>query len=651
MTLEAVKWVVADPEEENVFWPSEEMKQRAWISDPQIYEEAAQDRVAFWEKLAAEGLDWFKRWDEPYQWDPPYVKWFVDGKINASYNALDRHVKAGKGDKIAVIWVPESPEEPVKTLTYNDLYVEVNKFANVLKKLGVKKGDRVGIYLPMIPELYPAVLACARLGAPHAIVFSAFAPEALKVRMEDAGAKVLITCDGYRYRGEEVDLKANADEIVNDTDVESVVVVKRLGNEVEMVDGRDLWWHELMAEAEDWCPPEQMDSEDMLFLLYTSGTTGRPKGVIHTTGGYLTQAYWTTKWVFDLHDDDVYWCTADIGWITGHSYACYGPLLNGATQLIYEGAPNYPGPDRWWEIIEQNKVTILYTAPTAIRMFVRFGDEWPRKHDLNSLRLLGTVGEPIDRETWLWYFNKIGGGKCPITDTWWQTETGGTLIMSLPGIGPFIPSVSGRPFPGAEMRIVDEEGNPTDTGYLVQVPPIVPGMLRGLYKADEKYKETYWSRYHNQYYVTSDGSLKVPFNCIRVTGRVDDVMKVAGHRLSTAELEDVINTHPQVTESAVVPGPHEVKGEVPIAYVILHGGVSPSPELENELKALVKEKIGAPARPEAVIFVPDLPKTRSGKIMRRVLKSLLINAPIGDTSTLLNPEVVELLKDTVGYKG
>jgi len=651
MTLDAVRWIVEDQKGKNVFWPSEEMKQRAWVSDPRIYEEAALDRVAFWGKLAAEGLEWFKRWDKTYQWDPPYVKWFLKGKINASYNAVDRHVKAGKGEKIAIIWVPEPPDEPVRTLTYTDLYVEVNKFANVLKKLGVKKGDRVGIYLPMIPELYPAILACARLGAPHTVVFSAFAPEALRVRLEDAGAKALITCDGYYRRGKIVNLKANADEAVKGTNVEKVVIVKRMGNEVTMVGGRDFWWHELMAEAEEQCPMERMDSEDMLFLLYTSGTTGRPKGVIHTTGGYLTQAYWTAKWVFDLHDDDIFWCTSDIGWITGHTYACYGPLLNGVTQLVYEGAPDYPEPDRWWEIVEQHKVTVFYTAPTAIRMFVRLGNEWPKRHNLSSIRLLGTVGEPIDRETWLWYFNTIGGGRCPITDTWWQTETGGTLIMSLPGIGPFIPSVSGRPFPGTEMRIVDEEGNSTDAGYLVQVPPIAPGMLRGLYKADEKYRETYWSRYSNRYYFTSDGALRTPFGFIRVTGRVDDVMKVAGHRLSTAELEDAIDTHQLVTESAVVSKPHELKGEVPIAYVVLKEGVSPSQELANELKALVREKIGSPAMPEAVIFVPDLPKTRSGKIMRRILKSLLINAPIGDISTLFNPEVVEILKERLGYKG
>jgi len=644
------QWVVEDPKEKNVWWPSEEMKKRAWVSDPKIYEEAAKDRVAFWEKLAGEGLEWFKRWEKAHEWNPPYVKWFIGGKLNASYNAVDRHVKAGKGNKRAVIWVPEPPQEEPRILTYNELFLQVNKFANVLKSLGVKRGDRVGIYLPMIPELYPAILACSRIGAPHTVVFSAFAPDALRVRLEDSEAKVLITCDGYYRRGKLTDLKANADEAIKGTKVEKMVVVRRAGNEVKMEEGRDFWWHELMEKADPWCPPEHMDSEDMLFLLYTSGTTGRPKGVIHTTGGYLTQAYWTARWVFDLHDDDLFWCTSDIGWVTGHTYACYGPLLNGATLLVYEGAPDYPAPDRFWEIIERFKVTIFYTAPTAIRMFVKWGEEWVKKHDLSSLRLLGTVGEPIDRETWLWYFKNIGGGRCPITDTWWQTETGGTLIMSLPGIGPFIPTVAGRPFPGAQMEIVDEEGNPTDSGYLVQVPPIVPGMLRGLYKADDKYRETYWLRYNYRYYFPSDGAIRTLYGCIRVTGRVDDVMKVAGHRLSTAEVEDAINTHPFVTESAVVPRPHDLKGEVPVAYVVLKGDRSPSKELEAELKALVRERIGPIAVPEEIIFAPDLPKTRSGKIMRRILKALLINAPVGDISTLLNPEAVEAVKQALASR-
>ncbi|MEM2878647.1 MAG: acetate--CoA ligase [Candidatus Hadarchaeales archaeon] len=651
--MSAKRWVVEDPKEKDVFWPSDEMKKRAWISDPSIYEKSTRDPIKFWEQMASEGLVWFKKWDRPYEWNPPYVKWFIGGKINACYNAVDRHVKAGRGSKRALIWVPEPPEESPRVLTYDDLYREVNRFANVLKSLGVKKGDRVGIYMPLIPEAYIAILACARIGAPHSVVFSAFSSDSLRVRLEDAEAKILITSDGYYRRGKVVNLKASADDGVKGTGVQKVIVVKRAGNPVNMVHGRDFWWHELMEKVEPECEPEVMDSEDMLFLLYTSGTTGRPKGVIHTTGGYLTQVYWTTKWVFDIHDDDIYWCTSDIGWITGHSYACYGPFLNCATMLVYEGAPDYPAPDRWWGIIEKFKVTILYTAPTAIRMFVKLGEELPKKHDLSSLRLLGTVGEPIDREAWMWYFNVIGGGRCPITDTWWQTETGGTLIMSLPGIGPFIPSVAGRPFPGANLDVVDEDGNPIkagEGGYLVEVPPITPSMLRGLYKADDKYRETYWAKYNYRYYVTNDGARKLPNGCIRVTGRVDDVMKVAGHRLSTAELEDALNRHPAVVESAVVPMPHEIKGEVPVAYVILEPGYQPSEDLVKELMKHVDTSMGPIARPQRIVFADELPKTRSGKIMRRILKALVTNDPIGDTSTLLNPESVETLKQRVGYR-
>lgn len=648
--LMPTKWVVKDPKEKDVFWPSEEMRRKAWISDEKIYEEAAKDPVAFWGRLAAEGLEWYKRWDETYRWEPPYVKWFIGGKINASSNAVDRHVRAGKGNKLAIIWVPEPPKEPARIFTYNDLFEQVNRFANALKNLGIRKGDRVGVYLPLIPELYPAMLACTRIGAIHTVVFSAFAPDALRARLEDVEAKLLITADGYYRRGKLLNLKADANEGVKGTSIEKVVVVRRAGNPVNMAEGRDYWWHELMEKAEPYCEPEPMDSEDTLFILHTSGATGKPKGVMHSSGGYLTQAYWTTRWVFDLHDDDVFWCTSDIGWITGHTYACYGPLLNGATMLIYEGAPDYPAPDRWWEIIEKHRVTVFYTAPTAIRMFVRLGDEWPKKHDLSSLRLLGTVGEPIDRETWLWYFNVIGGGRCPITDTWWQTETGGTLIMSLPGIGPFMPTVAGRSFPGTKHQIVDEEGNPSDIGYLVQEPPIAPGMLRGLYKADDKYREIYWDRYQNKFYFTSDGARRAPYGCIKVTGRVDDIMKVAGHRLSTAEVEDAVNSHPSVSESAVVPKPDDIKGEVPVVYAVLKPGVEPSAGLEREIILQVRKRIGPTATPAKVVFAPDLPKTRSGKIMRRILKALLINAPVGDTSTLLNPEVVESLKQIVGYK-
>jgi len=645
------KWVVEDQKEKNVWWPSEEMKRRAWTNDPGIYEKAAKDPVAFWGKLAAEGLEWFKKWDTTYEEKLPYFKWFVGGKLNICYNAVDRHIKAGKGNKTAILWVPEPVNEAPRNITYKDLYDQVNRFANVLKSLGVKKGDRVGIYLPLIPEGQIAMLACARIGAVHSVVFSAFSSDALRVRLEDAGSKVLVTSDGYYRRGKLVDLKAGADEGVKGTSVEKVVVVKRAGNDVKMAEGRDLWWHELVKKAEPSCEPEVMDAEDMLFLLYTSGTTGRPKGVIHTTGGYATQVYWTAKWVFDLHDEDLFWCTSDIGWVTGHSYACYGPLLNGISMLLYEGSLDYPAPDRWWDIIEKYKVTIFYTAPTAIRMFVQLGADWPKKHDLSTLRLLGTVGEPIDQEAWLWYFNNIGGGRCLITDTWWQTETGGTLMMSLPGIGPFIPTVSGRSFPGTRAEVVDEDGNPAPAGYLVQVPPVAPGMLRGLYKADDKYRQTYWGKYNNRFYFTGDGARRVSHGCIRVTGRVDDVMKVAGHRLSTAELEDAMNRHEAVSESAVIPKPHPIKGETPVAYVILKKGYTPSDALAKELVAHVGKVMGPIARPEQVFIVSELPKTRSGKIMRRILKALLTNDPIGDTTTLQNPESVDGLKKKVGYKG
>lgn len=649
----APKWIVKDSEDE-IWWPSDELKKAAWVSDESIYEEAREDPVAFWEKHAEEGLDWVEKWSKPYDWDPPFMKWFLDGKINASYNCLDRHVKAGNGDKTALVWIPEPTEHDPQTITYAELHEKVQKFANVLKSLGVEKGDKVGIYLPMVPEAHIAMLACSRIGAPHSVVFSAFSPESLNVRLQDAEAKVLITADGYYRRGKKLDLKDDADEGVEDTGVENVIVVKRTGLDVNMVEGRDHWWHDLMAEAEAECEPEVMDSEDLLFLLYTSGTTGKPKGVIHTTGGYLTQAYLTTKWVFNLHDDDVHWCTADIGWITGHTYTCYGPYLNGATTLIYEGAPDYPELDRMWQIVEKYDVTIFYTAPTLIRALKKAGDEWPEKHDLSSLRILGTVGEPIDREAWLWYLNKIGGGRCPITDTWWQTETGGTLIMSLPGIGPFIPTVAGRNFPGTQHEVLDKNGNVLsegEEGALVQMPPFAPGMLRGVYKNPERYAKTYWSRYDDKYYFTSDAARRTKHNCIRIGGRMDDVMQVAGHRLSTAEVEDAINRHEAVLESAVVPEPHEIKGEVPVAYTILKKGGEPSEDLEKDIISHVGEVLGPTSRPARIIFVDELPKTRSGKIMRRILRSLLTNDELGDITTLKNPESVKALEKITGYTG
>ncbi|MCS7120726.1 MAG: acetate--CoA ligase [Nitrososphaerota archaeon] len=655
MSREPIKWIVEDPKKKNVFWPSEEMKKRAWVSDPSIYEEAAKDPVGFWAKLAKDGITWFKEWTETYRRVPPSYKWFIGGKLNICYNAVDRHVETWRRNKAAIIWEPEPTDERTRILTYYDLYREVNKFANVLKKLGVKKGDRVGIYLPMIPEVQIAMLACARIGAVHSVVFSAFSGASLRDRMIDAGAKVLVTADGYYRRGKPVNLKENADAGVEGTSIEKVVVVKRLGSEVKMVEGRDYWWHELMKDAEAYCEPEVMDSEDMLFILYTSGTTGKPKGIEHHVGGYTVQAYWTTKWDFDLHDDDVFFCTADIGWITGHTYNCYGPLMNGATFVLYEGAPDYPAPDRWWEIVEKYGVTVFYTAPTAIRMLMRFGDEWVKKHNLSSLRILATVGEPINEEAWLWYLNVVGGGRCPIIDTWWQTETGATLINSLPGIGPFIPTVAGRPFPGTRFAVLTEEGKPTgigEGGFLVQMDPFSPGMFRTIYKDPQRFKEQYFGPYGENYYFTGDGAyIYDSMGNIRITGRVDDVMKVAGHRLSTAEVENAIALHPAVVECAVVAAPHDIKGEVPVAFVTLKPGYNPTPELEAELKKQVDKAIGPTARPERVIIVDDLPKTRSGKIMRRILKALTSNQPIGDISTLMNPESVEALKQKVGYKG
>lgn len=647
-------WVKEDPKQKNIFWPSDELKKKAWVSDESIYEEAKKDPVAFWAKLAREGIDWYEQWKEDYKWEPPYFKWFIGGKLNACYNAVDRHIYTWRRNKAAIIWEPEPNDEQTRVLTYYDLYREVNKFANVLKDFGVEKGDRVGIYMPMIPEVQIAMLACARLGAVHSVVFSAFSAQSLRDRMLDAEAKVLVTADGYYRRGKVVDLKPNVDEAVKGTTIKNVVVVKRIRGEVSMVEGRDHWWHELMKSATPYCEPEIMDSESMLFTLYTSGTTGKPKGIIHITGGYMTQAYWTTKWDFDIHDEDVFWCTADIGWVTGHTYCCYGPLSIGATMVVYEGAPDYPDIDRWWEIVEKYGVTVLYTAPTAIRMFMQWGDEGPRKHDLSTLRILGTVGEPINEAAWLWYFNTIGGGRCPVIDTWWQTETGGTLINALPGIGPFIPTVAGRSFPGTTHDVLDEAGKSLskgEGGYLVQKSPFAPGMLRGVFKQPERYREQYFSIYGDRIYYPSDGARKWDdMGNIRLTGRVDDVMKVAGHRLSTAEVENALNKHEAVVESAVVAAPHAIKGEVPVAFVTLKSGVEPSDELKKELIKQVDKVIGPTARPEQIIFTATLPKTRSGKIMRRVLKGLVRNEDIGDITTLMNPESVEDLKEKVGYR-
>jgi acetyl-CoA synthetase len=648
--LQGIKWV---EKKKDIYYPSKEMKKIAWMTDEKIYKDAAKNQIKFWEKLAKDGIEWFKAWNKAYESKPPYFKWFIGGKLNASYNCLDRHVKTWRKNKVAIIWEPDMPEERPRVLTYYELYREVNKFANVLKDLGVKKGDRVSIYLPMIPEAQIAMLACSRIGAIHSIVFSAFSPNSLNVRLSSVGSKVLITADGYYRRGKPVDLKSNADEAVKNTQIEKVVVVKRAGNEVKMNSGRDFWYHELMKNSKNYCKPEVMDSEDILFLLHTSGTTGIPKAVQHSTGGYLTQAYWTTKWNFDLHDEDIFWCTSDIGWVTGHTYNCYGPLLIGSTFVLHEGVPDYPQQDRWWEIVEKYGITIFYTAPTAIRMLMRYDVNFVKKHDLSTLRILGSVGEPIDKGAWEWYFNVVGGGRCPIIDTWWQTETGGILINALPGIGPFIPSVAGRCFPGTKLVVLDEKGKlmkPGKEGSLVQVSPFAPGMLRGLWNNPEKYIETYWSKYGKKIYYTGDGAFDDK-GFIRITGREDDVLKVAGHRLSNAEIEDALDSHDDVIESAVIGIPDEIRGEVPVALVIIEKKAKPSDELSNELIALVGKKISPIAKPAKIIYVNDLPKTRSGKIVRRVIKKVMKGeTELGDLSTISNPESIETLKKTVQAK-
>ena len=633
-------------EEQKVFLPPEEFKKNAIVRDEKVYEEG-EDYIAFWEKRAEEMIDWYKKWDKVLEVDEPYYKWFINAKLNASYNCLDRWIERGKGNKIAYIWEGELGE--VRKLTYQELYEEVNKFANALKEMGVKKGDVVSIYLPMIPELPIAMLACARIGAPHSVIFAGFSAEAFKDRVEDAGARYIITCDGYYRRGKLLNHKEKTDEGLKNVDVEKVVVVKRAGNEVEMKEGRDVWWNDVVEGKSTECPPEEMDAEDLLFLMYTSGTTGKPKGVMHTTGGYMVGVATTMKWVFDVRDDDIYWCTADIGWITGHSYIVYGPLANGVTSVMYEGAPDYPKPDRWWEIVEKYGVTILYTAPTAIRLMMKIGEEWPNKHDLSSLRLLGSVGEPINPEAWLWYYRVIGKERCPIVDTWWMTETGMHVITPLPGITPLKPGSATFPFPGLKAEVRDENGvcPPGQKGELVITRPW-PSMLRGLYNAHEKYVEEYWSKYGFGNFYTGDGAVVDEDGYFWLLGRIGDVINVAGHRLGTAEVESALVSHEAVAEAAVVGISHEIKGQTPFAYVVLKEGVKESEELKKELIKHVVKVIGPTAKPEDILFVRDLPKTRSGKIMRRILRGLAENGEItGDITTLRDPEVVHEIKETL----
>jgi acetyl-CoA synthetase len=631
--------------EERRFPPSEAFRRGAVINDPAIYERAAADREAYWEEWARE-LDWFEPWHTVLEWNPPFAKWFVGGKLNVSHNCLDRHLTGARRDKTALLWEGEPGD--TRSYTFAELHREVSRFANALKGLGVTRGDRVTIYLPMIPEAAVAMLACARIGAIHSVVFGGFSPESLSDRNNDARAKVLVTADGGWRRGGIVGLKANADAaLASSPTVEHVVVVRRGGElsakvDAAMKEGRDHWYHDLMGAAADACEAERMDAEDILYILYTSGTTGKPKGVVHTTGGYLTQVYATTKAVFDLKDDDVYWCTADVGWVTGHSYIVYGPLANGATILMYEGAPDTPDRGRFWRLCEKYGVSIFYTAPTAIRAFMRWGDDWPRGADLSKLRLLGTVGEPINPEAWMWYHRLIGGERCPIVDTWWQTETGAIMITPLPGVVETKPGTATRPFPGVEAAILTDAGDATNAGYLAITSPW-PSMLRTIWGDDQRYRSTYWSRWKDTYF-PGDGAKRDEDGYLWILGRVDDVLNVAGHRIGTMEVESALVDHHAVAESAVVGKTHEIKGQALAAFVTLKEGFEPSDALMKEIRDHVGEKIGAIAKPELVIFTADLPKTRSGKIMRRLLRDIAEGRAVGDTTTLADPAVVASLK-------
>ena len=635
-------------QEDRTFPPSEEFRQQANIADPKVYEEAQRDPEGFWAKFAEE-LHWFRKWDKVLDWDPPHAKWFIGGKLNASYNCIDRHLTSGRRNKAALIWEGEPGDW--KVYTYWDLYREVCRFANGLKSLGVVKGDRVTIYLPMVPELPIAMLACARIGAPHSVIFGGFSAESIRDRLNDSQSKVMITADGGYRRGSIVELKQNADEALEDApSVEHVVVLRRTEHaDDRMVADRDIWWHDLVAYRAMTCEPEPMDSEDMLYLLYTSGTTGKPKGIVHTTGGYQVGTYATAKWVFDLKEDDVYWCTADIGWVTGHSYIVYGPLANGATSVMYEGSPDYPDLDRFWAIVAKYGVTIVYTAPTAIRTFMRWGEDYPRRHDLSSIRLLGSVGEPINPEAWMWYWEHIGGGRCPVVDTWWQTETGMVLITPLPGITTLKPGSATRPFPGIQAEVVDEAGNvvgPGGGGYLTIKGPW-PAMLRTIYGDPQRYVDQYWSRYPNIYF-TSDGAKVDNDGDFWLLGRVDDVINVSAHRISTMEVESALVDNPKVAEAASIGKSHEIKGQAIVAFVTLKDNVTASSEVIAELKQHVTKKIGPMARPDDIYFTAELPKTRSGKIMRRLLRDVAEGRALGDTTTLSDPAVVEALKEQYG---
>jgi len=630
--------------EERRFPPTEEFKKSALVTDTAMYQEAESDYQGFWARQAAELLDWSDDWHTILEWKLPFAKWFVGGRLNASYNCVDRHVEAGRGDRVAFHWEGEPGD--TRTVTYADLLAEVSRFANVLKSLGVSRGDRVAVYMPMIPELPVAMLACARLGAAHSVVFGGFSADALRDRINDAEARVVITADGGWRRGAAVQLKANADAAMAATPtVEHVVVVRRTGADISMTEGRDHWYHNLMEGASEDCPPEPMDSETLLYLLYTSGTTAKPKGIMHTTGGYLTQVAFTHKYVFDLHpESDVYWCAADIGWVTGHSYIVYGPLVNGATSVMYEGSPDFPDKDRWWSMVERYGVTILYTAPTAIRTFMKWGTEYLDRHDLASLRVLGSVGEPINPEAWMWYREHVGGDRCPVVDTWWQTETGGLMISPLPGATTLRPGSATFPLPGIAAEVVDEKGEPVTEGggYLTLTRPW-PGMMRGIYGDPDRYHQTYWSRFEGRYFA-GDGAKVDSDGYLWLLGRVDDVMNVSGHRVSTAEVESALIDHPSVAESAVVGANDATTGQAIIAFVTLKSAFEPGADHGEALRRHVTMRIGPIARPRTIVFTDDLPKTRSGKIMRRLLRDVAEGRDLGDTTTLADAGVVEEIR-------
>lgn len=635
--------------ENRVFAPPAEFARKAHIKSlaeyEALYKKSIEDPEAFWAGIAGE-LHWFKPWDKVLEWDLPWAKWFVGGKTNLSYNCLDRHVSGPRRDKTALIWEGEPGE--IRRLSYAELHTEVQRFANALKALGIKKGDRIAVYMGMTPELAIALLACARIGAVHSVIFGGFAANAIADRVNDAGCVAILTQDTSFRRGGEIPLKRTVDEALPGCPtVQHVVVYQRSGTDVPMVEGRDWWWHDIIANAPTECPAEPLDSEDPLYILYTSGTTGKPKGLVHTTGGYAVGTYLTTKYVFDIQEDDIYWCTADIGWVTGHSYVVYGPLQNGATILMYEGAPNYPNFSRFWKIVDDHKVTVFYTAPTAIRAFIKWGDEHVEKHSLASLRLLGTVGEPINPEAWMWYRDKIGHGRCPIVDTWWQTETGAIMIAPIPGAVAAKPGSATRPFFGIQPEVVTKEGNPVPAGHggLLVIRKPWPSMARTVYGDPERYQKTYWSDVPGCYF-TGDGARQDADGYFWLMGRVDDVINVSGHRLGTMEVESALVAHPKVAEAAVVGRPDELKGQAIAAFVTLESGNAPTDELKAELKKWVAKEIGSLARPDDIRFTEALPKTRSGKIMRRLLRELATHGEIkGDVTTLEDFTVIAKLRE------